>query len=109
MTARQIFHLTTAFEWEAAQRDGEYRATGFAEEGFIHFSNRDQVTRTHRKFYADVADLVLLTVDVDRLGEPSIVDEPGDPGSDVLFPHLYRPLPVDAVVDARPFDPTTWP
>jgi glutathione S-transferase len=103
MTGRQIFHLTTATEWERAQADGQYRAAGYDEEGFIHFSNPDQVERTYGKFYADVPDLVLLTVDVDRLGEPSIVDEPGDPGSDVLFPHLYRPLPVDAVVEVRPY------
>jgi uncharacterized protein (DUF952 family) len=51
-------------------------------------------------------DLVLLHVDPRRLGSP-VRWEPGvvtDPES-MLFPHLYGPLPVAAVIDARPYPP----
>lgn len=52
---------------------------------------------------------MVLTVDVDRLPPGALVDEPGDPGSDERFPHLYGPLPVEAVVAAEPFDAAAWP
>jgi len=108
-TGRQIHHLTTAGEWEEARRAGSYETPSLADEGFIHFSNPDQVERTARKFYAEVPDLVILTVAVDALPSGmSLRDEPGDPGSDGLFPHLYAALPVDAVIDVAPFAIDEW-
>ena len=47
-------------------------------------------------------DLVLLCVAVDRLKAP-LRYEPGDPGSDELFPHLYGALDVGAVLRVLPF------
>jgi uncharacterized protein (DUF952 family) len=49
---------------------------------------------------------VLLYLDPDRLGAP-VRWEPGVPGdpASMLFPHLYGPLLVDAVVDVRPYRP----
>ncbi len=47
--------------------------------------------------FAGAGDLVLLCVAVDRLTAP-LRYEPGEAGSDELFPHLYGPLEVDAVL-----------
>jgi uncharacterized protein (DUF952 family) len=106
---RRIHHLTSRAEWEAARAVGAYEAASFGDEGFIHFSNPPQVERTARKFYADVADLVILTVAVERLPTTTpLRDEGGDPGSAETFPHLYGPLPVDAVVDVQPFVLDEW-
>jgi uncharacterized protein (DUF952 family) len=44
-------------------------------------------------------DLVLAAVDADALG-PALRWEPSRGGA--LFPHLYGPLPLDAVVWTRP-------
>jgi uncharacterized protein (DUF952 family) len=57
-----------------------------------------------QRFYADVSELVLLTIDPDRLTAP-VVDEPPADGIDELFPHVYGPIPVDAVVRAEPWRP----
>ncbi len=51
--------------------------------------------------FSGARDLVLLAVAVDRLAVP-LRYEPGDPGSDELFPHLYGPLAPDAVVEVLP-------
>ena len=51
--------------------------------------------------FAGAGDLVLLCVAVDRLSAP-LRYEPGDPGSDELFPHLYGPLNTDAVLRTAP-------
>ncbi len=69
------------------------------EEGFIHCSRPDQVEAVAERFYADVEELVVLTIDTDLVDAP-IRDEPPFPGSPERFPHLYGPLPLAAVIDA---------
>jgi uncharacterized protein (DUF952 family) len=80
---------------------GSYTPAGFASEGFIHFSETEQVTRVANARFAGSRNLVLLCVATDRLAAP-LRHEPGDPGSGELFPHLYGPLEVSAVLRAVP-------
>lgn len=110
MTER-LFHLTTASDWAAAQRDGRLEPASLADHGFVHLSTRAQVHGTRARFYADVTDLILLEVDPAALGDAAVVFEgPIDPVTgqperrdDGEFPHLYGPLFVSAVVRAHPF------
>jgi len=99
-----IFHVTRASDWEVALAAGEYRRSTvdrtLEEEGFIHLSSAAQVPRTLEKFYRGMEDLVRLTVDPDRLGGVELRWE-GDPEA---FPHVYGPLPVDAVVAVDPIE-----
>jgi uncharacterized protein (DUF952 family) len=85
----------------AAAAAGSYVAAGYAADGFIHLSTREQVVRVANARFTGARDLVLLTVAVDRLTAP-LRYEPGDPGSAELFPHLYGPLGTDAVVEVVP-------
>jgi len=100
-----IYHLALADEWRSAKACGEYRRStrglGLEQVGFIHASGVDQVEATFRRFYADAEGVLLLTLDPARLGAP--VRWEAAPGSDELFPHLYGPLPVGAVLSAEPF------
>jgi len=100
---RPLFHAAMPEDWAAAFESGEYttstRGMTLDEVGFIHLSTRDQVEATANRFYADVDQLVLLTVDQSKV--PSEIRwEPPTPGSDELFPHIYGPLPVPAVTAA---------
>jgi uncharacterized protein (DUF952 family) len=61
-----------------------------------------QVVRVANARFAGARDLVLLFVAVDRLGEARLRYEPGEAGSSELFPHLYGPLEVNAVLRAVP-------
>jgi uncharacterized protein (DUF952 family) len=97
-----IFHITTAGEWRAATEAGSYTAAGFEAEGFIHTSTAVQVPATAARYYADVDDLVLLQIDPDAV-EPEIRWEESHGGE--LFPHIYGPLAVAAVVRVHPFGP----
>ena len=67
-----------------------------AEEGFIHCSYTDQVEGTLQRFYGDLDDVVVLTLDPHRL-DAEIVDEAAEDGT--LFPHVYGPLTIGAVVE----------
>jgi glutathione S-transferase len=86
----------------------------FEQVGFVHASCLDQVAATYQRFYADAAEVVLLALDprvIASAGVP-IRQEPApdtgdpdkrDPEAGELFPHLYGPLPMEAVVLADPY------
>lgn len=93
-----LFHLTFAVAWAAARAAGEYRAASLDTAGFIHLSTQAQWPHTQKRFFAGQTGLVLLVIDPSRLvGEVRFEAADGD-----SFPHLYGPLNLDAVVDARP-------
>lgn len=108
-----IFHLALASDWAAAQEAGAYtistRGRTLAEEGFIHASRGDQWPKVRDLFYADVTEpMLLLQIDTDRLDVP-VVEEAPEPGTRETFPHIYGPLPLEAVVKAIPLQAATAP
>ena len=68
-------------------------------DGFVHFSTAGQLAETLRRHFAGQGDLVLLAVPADALG-PGLRWEPSRGGD--LFPHLYAPLPLSAIVWSAP-------
>ncbi|MEV5766153.1 DUF952 domain-containing protein [Micromonospora sp. NPDC052213] len=99
-----IYKLLTTVEWDDALAGGHFAGTATdAQSGFIHLSGPDQVVETARRHFTGATGLTLLTVDPARLGD-ALRWEPSRGGA--LFPHLYGPLPVPAVVaaDALPAD-----
>jgi uncharacterized protein (DUF952 family) len=92
----RIYHMCRASEWQAAAARKQYQGSSQdAADGFIHFSTADQIVESAAKHRAGQSELVLLTVDADRLG-PALKWEESRGGA--LFPHLYGALPVDAVI-----------
>jgi uncharacterized protein (DUF952 family) len=98
----QLFHITEATSWQAAQVSGQYLAASLKIEGFIHLSDREQVKWVGTRFYGDRSGLVLLQIDSDRLTSELRYDEVAGDGT---FPHLYGPLNLDAIVKVWPFTP----
>ncbi len=101
-----VFHAALPHDWEAALATGAYtmstRGVTLEQEGFIHCSMRQQVEDVANRFYGDLDELVLLTVDLERV-EADVRWEPPAPGAAELFPHVYGPLPIAAVTAVR-----TW-
>jgi uncharacterized protein (DUF952 family) len=104
--AELLVHLCRVGEWENARRLGEVRPDSLAEVGFVHLSARWQVHLPANRLFAGRHDLFALHVDPTALHAP-LRWEPGVPGDpeSMLFPHLYGPLPVGAVVAVRPYRP----
>lgn len=101
-----LVHLCSVGEWSDAQARGELRPESLASSGFVHLSTPEQVHLPANRLYRGRLDLVLLHVDAARLTAPVRL-EPGvatDPQS-MLFPHLYGPLPVDAVIHVTSYRP----
>src|SRR5262249_57196157 len=84
------------------QRAGEYtmstRGKSLAEEGFIHCSFADQVEGIATRYYGDLDELVLLTVNPALLSSELVVEDPF-PGAPQRYPHVYTPIPIAAVVN----------
>ncbi len=95
----RLFHIALAADWSDAQRIGAYRVSTLdrtlEEEGFIHLGLAHQVKPVADAIYRGRADLLLLTVDPDRLTCPVVVEALD--GSGNAFPHAYGELNLEAV------------
>jgi uncharacterized protein (DUF952 family) len=99
-----ILHLTFLTGWLAAQNSGIYAADTLESEGFIHCSTRQQVLCVANALFAGQHGLVLLVVDPLRL-KPEVRWEPGADQPEELFPHVYGPINLEAVVKVLDFEP----
>jgi glutathione S-transferase len=89
-----LFHLAAADEWRAGE---PYRRSmpgvPLDDVGFVHCSYESQVAATAALHYAGRTDLVLLTIDPERLTSEVRVEDG--------FPHVYGAINADAVVESR--------
>lgn len=90
-----IFHLTSQKEWQQAQSPGSYLPAGFTADGFIHCSDHYQIEMTANRFYLDAEDHIILEIDDERLSSPLVYEN--FEGGQMLFPHIYGSLNLDAV------------
>jgi uncharacterized protein (DUF952 family) len=99
-----IYHITSRTAWHAARQRGDYRAESLDMEGFIHCSTATQVLPVAEKFYKGERGLLLLLIDPALLSsdlkwEPPSGGSPPPGVPDVdLFPHIYGPINLDAIV-----------
>jgi uncharacterized protein (DUF952 family) len=106
MNTAVLVHLCSLGAWSSAQASGQLWPGSLCEDGFIHLSAPEHVHLPANRLFRGRDDLVLLQIDPDRLTAP-VRWEPGvatDPDS-MLFPHLYGPLPVDAVISVTRYRP----
>lgn len=100
--ARPIYKIAARAEWEEAQEQGALAGTrADRADGYIHLSTAGQLAETLDKHYRGRAGLVLIAVDPAVLAA-DLRWEPARGGT--LFPHLYAPLPLSAVLWHRPLD-----
>jgi uncharacterized protein (DUF952 family) len=97
-----IYKIVPAALWRAAEARAEFDGAPVdVADGFIHFSTAAQVRETAGRHFAGQRDLLLVTVEAERLGHTLRFES--SRGGD-LFPHLYGPLQLANVlrVDALP-------
>ncbi len=97
--SRTAHKILTRGEWESLNAEGTFAGAPVdLADGYIHLSAPDQVAETAAKHFAGRDDLVLVEVDLAKL--QGVKWEPSRGGQ--LFPHVYGPLPLAAVVRAEP-------
>lgn len=101
-----LVHLCSAAEWERARTAGVHIPESLNTVGFVHLSTPQQVHLPANRLYAGRADLMLLRIDAARLTSP-VRWEPGVPDDPdgMVFPHLFGPLPLDAVISVTNYRP----
>jgi uncharacterized protein (DUF952 family) len=98
--AKTIYKIVPASLWQKAKAAGIFEGAAIdLSDGFIHFSTAAQARETAARHFAGQADLLLVAVDGDALGD-TLVYEPSRGGD--LFPHLYATLPLSAVLWEKP-------
>jgi uncharacterized protein (DUF952 family) len=97
--SRVAYKILTADQWAAFQADGLFAGAPIdLADGYVHLSAGDQVAGTLEKHFAGQNGLVLATIDLTALGE-AVKWEASRGGA--LFPHVYGPLPLAAVLATR--------
>ncbi len=97
-----LTHLLPRSAWEEAQLLGEYRPASLAQEGFIHCSRPEQIHWVARRYYRGAPGLLLLWIDAQKV-EADIRWEAAD---GEMFPHIYGPLNLGAVVRVEEWEET---
>ncbi len=95
-----IYHLADKDCWIEQAEEGAYK--GRPEDlgdGFLHFSNAQQIVKSAAVHKAGQPNLVLLAVDDEMLGDELKWEESR---GGALFPHIYGEVPMDAVINAHP-------
>lgn len=105
----RVLHLAERDALAAMMADGQYtgstRGYGLDEVGFVHMSTTGQLPGVMAYLFADVPpeDLVLLVVDLATLTSHGIEVrwEHAEDGAEP-YPHVYGPVPLDAIVATLP-------
>lgn len=97
-----IFHIASQTDIDANAGNASYRCASLQIEGFIHCCCADQLAGVIERYYADVPDLLLITIDPDRLKAELVYEN--TVGGDELFPHVYGEINRDAVTEIAPLD-----
>lgn len=104
-----IFHILKKHEWQQAVERGYYEPPSLQSEGFVHCSTREQTLATAERYFRGQPDLVLLCLDPSRLAAEVRLEPPANPTNPhaerarELFPHVYGPINLDAVLRAVDF------
>ena len=89
-----IYKICLENEWKNAKKIGKFKGTKKdLTDGYIHFSNKEQISSTLKKYFFNQDKLILLKVNIFNLKklkwEKSQTDE--------IFPHLYSDLDLNNV------------
>lgn len=100
--APHIFHLCPRNDWLEAVDGADQCYHGSAatrRDGFLHASTEAQVVVSADKHCRNIPDLVMLVIKTAGV-EPILRWEVSR--DQALFPHLYGPVPIEAVVSVVP-------
>lgn len=98
-----IMHIMHASQMKRVLMEGEYAPASLEKEGFIHCSTPEQVVEVANALYRGQDGLLLLQIDEKRVKPEIVYEDLYETGK--LYPHIYGPLNMDAVVRMDKFPP----
>ena len=95
MDFKYVYKICSNEDWSKAKKNGNFEGSKIdKEDGFIHFSDKEQLKETFNKHFSNQNNLILLKIDALKL--KNLIYEQTSDGN--LFPHLYEPFKVVNVV-----------
>lgn len=98
-----IYHFARPDEWQAAQGGASYQPREFAAEGYIHCATEAQIAGVVERHLRGHGPRLRLSLDPLAFGEQ--LQYEWSNASNDLYPHLFCPIPLTAVLAVEPFDP----
>ncbi len=98
MSDTTVYKILRPHEWVEATSAPLYAGAPVDhDDGYIHFSSRLQVAETARRYFTDTDTVHILALDTAAMPDRALKWEPSRGGD--LFPHLYAPMPMQAVTE----------
>lgn len=98
-----IYHVTTEHQWNNNQYQSQYEAESLRSGGFIHCSDANQVVQVANHFFKNRQGLMLLHIETEKLCSRLVYENLE--GGEELFPHVYGPIGLNAIVRVSLFEP----
>ena len=94
MDFKFVYKICTKSELLEAKSKGQFTGSKKdLEDGYIHFSDKEQLKGTLNKFFFNQKNLILLKIDTFKLD--NLIYEQASDGN--MFPHLYSTLDISNV------------
>ena len=98
-----LLHIISTSDLDRSQASGEISPPSLDSEGFVHCSYPDQLLIPANERFRGRRDLVVLVLDASVIEPPLVVED--SYGSGTLFPHVYGPIPIQAIERVIEFQP----
>jgi uncharacterized protein (DUF952 family) len=96
MDFKFVYKICTKAEWLEGKAKGKFNGSKKdIEDGYIHFSDKEQLKGTLSRFFLGQKNLILLKVEALKLDH--LIYEQASDGN--MFPHLYSPLNISNVIN----------
>ena len=94
-----IFHITEQSTWQEAKHNTFYEGDTLSVDGFIHCCLFEQIVDVLLNWFKWKHDVVILEIDPGILLSP--VKYENLEGGLEMFPHVYGPINLDAVINEK--------
>ena len=96
-----MLHLTARKTWDEQRNGSHYRPEPFETEGFIHCTDGEAnvIAAGNRYYTSDPRPMVCLVIDDEKVEAEVRYEDPQG-----IFPHIYGPLNIDAVIAVQSVD-----
>jgi len=96
----KIFHITEQSTWQETKYHSFYERDTLSVDGFIHCCLFEQIEDVLLNWFKGKHDVVILEIDTEILLSP--VKYENLEGGLEMFPHVYGPINLDAVINEKP-------
>ena len=95
-----IFHVASPEDAALASDNRAYHTASLEAEGFIHCCTAEQLPGVLQRYYADIKEVVLLSLNSEALTSELVMEN--TVGGTELFPHVYGKINSEAILQAKP-------